>query len=55
MKNVEFSKECIADASAMSKIKKGTPSWFGHVERMNGERSGRGIYDAIVKGRRSRG
>jgi len=35
MKNVEVRKEYTTDASVMSKIKKGTLRWLGHVERMN--------------------
>jgi len=55
VRNVEIRKECKADVSVMSKIKKGTLRWFGHVERMNEERSVRRIYDANVNGRTSRG
>ena len=54
-KNVNIRKECKADVSVMDRIKKGTLRWFGHVERMNEERSVKRIYDAKVNGRRSRG
>ena len=54
IKNVDIRKECKADVSVMNRIKKGTLRWFGHVERMNEERSVKRIYDAKVNVRRSR-
>jgi hypothetical protein len=53
--NAEIRAECKAEVSIIDKIKKGLLRWFGHVERMNGERTTKRIYDASMPGYRSRG
>ena len=52
--NVEI-RRCRKNVSVRQRIDQGLLRWFGHVERMGGERMAKRVYESNVRGVRRRG
>merc|ERR1712090_13213 len=53
--NVEIRRRCGKTVGVGERMDQGVLRWFGHVERMEGERLVRRVYDSDARGMRGRG
>jgi len=53
--NVEIRRRCGKNVGVGERMDQGVLRWFGHVERMGGERLVRRVYDSDARGMRGRG